>query len=153
MMNTCQEFAYEHNLKFSTDPNPVKCKTKCLAFLYKKKKLPNMKLCGNDLPWVEKCKHLGNNIFNTYNGMKHDIIAKRANMITKNIELNQEFHFHHSRPRVRLNQVYNSHFTGSSLWNRFSKEATKLENSWNRSVRCMCDLPLTAHRYLLEPVT
>ena len=35
MLNTCEEFAQEHNLKFSTDPDPKKCKTKCLSFLKK----------------------------------------------------------------------------------------------------------------------
>ena len=32
MLRTCQEYAESHNLKFSTGPNPVKCKTKCMAF-------------------------------------------------------------------------------------------------------------------------
>ena len=32
MLVTCEEYAKEHNLKFSTDPvNPRKSKTKCLA--------------------------------------------------------------------------------------------------------------------------
>ena len=33
MLVTCEEYAEEHNLIFSTDPNPTKCKTKCIAFL------------------------------------------------------------------------------------------------------------------------
>ena len=32
MLVTCEEYAEEHNLIFSTDPNPTKCKTKCIAF-------------------------------------------------------------------------------------------------------------------------
>ena len=28
MLKTCESFANEHNLKFSTDPRPTKCKTK-----------------------------------------------------------------------------------------------------------------------------
>ena len=74
-------------------------------------------------------------------------------MVTKNIELNQEFFSSHPVSRVEVNQSYNSHFTGSPLWNLFSKEAIQLENSWNRSARLMCDLPLRTHRYLLEPIT
>ena len=35
MIKTCEEFAKSHNLRFSTDPNPQKCKTKTLAFLKK----------------------------------------------------------------------------------------------------------------------
>ena len=48
MLITCEEFAEKHNLRFSTDPNPKKCKTKCLAFLFKRRDLPRMKLCGDE---------------------------------------------------------------------------------------------------------
>ena len=30
MLRTCEEFADLHNLKFSTDPEPAKSKTKCI---------------------------------------------------------------------------------------------------------------------------
>jgi hypothetical protein len=48
----------------TTDPNPTKCKTKCIAFLKKEKELPNIFLCGNPLPWVSEGIHLGNNFNN-----------------------------------------------------------------------------------------
>ena len=41
MLNMCEEFVQEHKLRFSTDPRSNKCKTKCLAFLYKKRELPS----------------------------------------------------------------------------------------------------------------
>ena len=69
-----------HQLKFSTDPNPVKCKTKCIAFLKKERILPSIYLCGNF-----------NNFESKYNGMAQDIKIKRAEYIIKNCELNQEF--------------------------------------------------------------
>ena len=47
------------NLRFSTDPNAKKSKTKCIAFLFKKTNLANLWLCGNQLPWVNAGKHLG----------------------------------------------------------------------------------------------
>ena len=53
MLNICEKSAADHNLKFSTDANPVKCKTKCIAFQRKSKPLVPMILCGNPLPWVE----------------------------------------------------------------------------------------------------
>ena len=70
MLETCEEFAAAHNLRFSTDLNPTKCKTKCLAFTPKKHELKNMMHCGNPFPWVDHCKHLGNHIQNKYDGMK-----------------------------------------------------------------------------------
>ena len=42
MLVTCQEFAARHNLKFSTDLDPKKCKTKCMAFLHRQRELPSL---------------------------------------------------------------------------------------------------------------
>ena len=52
MLDICESFAKEHNLKFSTDANPIKCKTKCISFLRKQQQqyLPSVTLCGNSLP-------------------------------------------------------------------------------------------------------
>ena len=76
MLRTCQEYAQSHNLQFSTDPRPSKCKTKCIAFMHKQKELPSMKLCGNSLPWVSGGKHLGNMVESKLNGMQQDIKQK-----------------------------------------------------------------------------
>ena len=38
MLNTCADYAFEHNLTFSTNDNPKKSKTKCMAFLLHKKR-------------------------------------------------------------------------------------------------------------------
>ena len=78
MLDTCEEYAQEHNLKFSTNVNPVKSKTKCLAFLKNQRVIKPMTLCGDNLPWVAKGKHLGNIVENKSDGMKNDLIVKRA---------------------------------------------------------------------------
>ena len=62
MLKTCQEYAEAHNLQFSTDPDPRKCKTKCMAFLRKQRELLSMMLCNSTLPWVDKLVHLGNTV-------------------------------------------------------------------------------------------
>jgi hypothetical protein len=72
-----------------------------------------MMLCGNPLPWVDHCKHLGNYIDNKIDGMKHDLRIKQAQFINKNNELEQEFHFCHPQTKFAVNKIYNSHFTGS----------------------------------------
>ena len=68
----------EHNelMTFSTNDNPNKSKTKCTAFLKKKRTLKNMTLSGKNLPWVESAKHLGNTIANNIDGMSQDIIEE-----------------------------------------------------------------------------
>ena len=87
MLNVCEAYALSHNLKFSTDANPAKCKTKCLAFLARDRPLRQVQLCGNPLPWVSHGKHLGNTVENKINGMKKDITNKRATYISKNNEI------------------------------------------------------------------
>jgi hypothetical protein len=49
MLNTCEEYAKEHNLTFSTNDDPKKSKTKCMAFLNKKRPLKQVTLCGKKL--------------------------------------------------------------------------------------------------------
>ena len=153
MLKVCEEYAGTHNLCFSTDKNPSKCKTKCIAFLTKDRPLSQMKLCGNSLPWVTSGKHLGVTIGNKIDGMKMDLKIKRADYINKNNDIHQEFGFSHPKTKIRINLVYNTHLTGSCLWDLFSKEAVQMENTWNVSMRLMLDLPRETHRRLIEPLS
>ena len=69
-----------------------------------------MYLCGNPLPWVAQGKHLGNTIENKINGMKLDISCKRANYISKNNEIIQEFYYAHPKTKMQLNDIFNGTF-------------------------------------------
>ena len=153
MINICENYAMSHDLQFSTDPDPRKCKTKCLAFLKRKRELPHIQLCGTNLPWVSSGKHLGNNLENKMDGMKHDVLVKRAQYITKNYDLRQEFHFCHPATKFQLNEIYNSSFCGSPLWNLFCRESEMLQNTWNTSFRIMYNLPYATHRYFVQSVS
>ena len=153
MLQVCEEYAADHNLKFSTDKNPKKCKTKCLKFLQKDRFVKPLDLCRNPLPWVDGAKHLGNFIENRIDGLKKDIRMKRAEYINKNNEIIQEFSFCHPKAIFHLNKVYNSHFSGSCLWDLFSREAVMLENTWNVSIRLMFDLPIQTHTWYIEPIS
>ena len=150
MLEICEKFAAEHNLKFSTDQNPIKCKTKCIAFMKKPRQLSDLKLCGNNLPWVSQFKHLGNTVSNQGGFIQQDTNIKRATFVNKNIELNQEFYFANPKTKFKINQIYNSHFTGSPLWNLFSAENLRFDSSYNRSVKIMFDLPYATHCHLMS---
>ena len=153
MLMVCEDYAKEHNLKFSTDKDPVKCKTKCLKYLHKDRFVKPLDLCGNPLPWVDGAKHLGNYIENKIDGLKKDMKIKRAGYIDKNNDILQEFSFCHPKTKFRLNMIYNSHFSGSCLWDLFCKESEMIEKSWNTSIRLMFDLPLETHTWFIEPVS
>ena len=84
MMSTCDKFATDHNLQFSTNLIPKKSKTKCLAYLKKERPLKPIKLNGNNLPWIsspDNVSHLGNTIDNSCNLVACDIMEKRARFI------------------------------------------------------------------------
>ena len=81
-----------------------------------------------------------------------DIKTKQADYIEKNNSIIQEFSYTHLRTRNEVNRIYNNHFTGSPLWDLFSRDADMMYNTWNKSVRLMFDVPLQTHRYFLEPL-
>ena len=68
MLTTCKEYAEEHGLKFSTDPNTRKSKTRYLAFLQRDRVINPVVLCCNELPWVKPCKHHGTTIVSAMGG-------------------------------------------------------------------------------------
>ena len=93
MVDICSKYASDSNLRFSTNENPQKSKTKCMSFLQKDRELRNIKLDGKDLPWVNNIKYLGSTIKNNRDcNTKQDLSEKRATYIARNNELNQEFH-------------------------------------------------------------
>ena len=52
MIRTCSTYAKNHE-----HDNPRKNKTKCMAFLKKKRKLKNLALDAKKLPWINSLKH------------------------------------------------------------------------------------------------
>ena len=63
MVSICERFAKERKLKFSSNANPAKSKTKCVIFTKVKSCQVNFApilLNSNHLPCVDKVKHLGN---------------------------------------------------------------------------------------------
>ena len=154
MLKVCETYAETHNLKFSTNENPSKSKTKCMAYLFKERKLRDMVLCGNKLPWVDKGKHLGMRIDAKVNNLlTKDIMEKRAQYIQSCNELVQEFSYTCSRTKAFINRVFNSHVYGSVLWNLHGNEAEMLYNTWSTSIRKIFQLDRKTHRYLIEPIS
>ena len=72
-----------------------------------------MFLCCNSLPWVDSLVHLGTTVTNKIYGCQQDIKQKIARYIDKNWSLNQEFSFAHPSTKIKLNNIYNCHFSGS----------------------------------------
>ena len=155
MVNICAGFAREKNLKFSTNPDPIKSKTKGIIFAKKPKDRLNIlpvKLNGDDLPWVSDVKHLGN-FLDSGNSMKKDITTKKGQFIGKVNSLLQEFHYVTPDIFMKIVNIYAVSFHGSCLWDLFSADCDHLYRAWNVAVRLAWNVPNTTHRYLIEPLS
>ena len=155
MVNTCAVFASKMNLKFSTHPNPVKSKTKGIIFSAKprdRSNVLNLKLNGDELPWVNEVKHLGNTLENN-NSMQRDMSKKKGQFIGKVNSMLQEFHYVHPKVFMKLINVYTASFPGSNLWDLFSSDSERLYKAWNVAVRLAYNVPNTTHRYLISPLS
>ena len=82
-------------------------------------------------------------------GCQQDIKQKIASYIHYNCNLNQEFKFAHPDTRIKVNGIYNCHFSGSQLWDLSSSGVASFEAAFNRSVKVMADLPYPTHRYIV----
>ena len=82
-----------------------------------------------------------------------DMKEKRAQYIQRNNELMQEFSYAHSATKTKINSIYNSHFTGSVLWDLFGHEANMIYNTWSTSIRKMFRLDRKTHRYFIESIS
>ena len=95
VLEKCQTNAAEHNIMFSTDPNPSKSKTKCIFVCGSRKNLVKpapLTLCGRELPWVAIATHLGHELHET-GTMEHDALAKQAIFIDNSLEIREAFAF------------------------------------------------------------
>ena len=111
-----------------------------------------MILCGHPLPWVDTLTHLGTKVMNKIDGCQEDLRLKKATYLQKNCSIIQKLSYTHLKTKIKLNDIYNSHFSGSSLWDLFSPCMLSFESTFNRSVKLMADLPLETHRYFIEPL-
>ena len=108
MLDTCQVFAAKYNLKFSTDPNPEKSKTKCIFVCGKSRARPkpaNLILDGKQLPWVESAVHLGH-VLHQSGTMEQDIRTKRAKFIDESVDVRETFGFGSPSEVLRAVKLY-----------------------------------------------
>ena len=154
MLDLAQKYVHEHQISFSTDPEPSKSKTKGIIFTRSNLRFKPAPLIlnGDELPWISSAKYLGNTVTNVLEGFTKDCTEKRAMYIERNCEINQEFHHAHPEVKCRINKIYNSSFPGSILWDFNSEKFSQFVNSWSVSVRHMWDLPYATHKYFMEPL-
>ena len=158
MLHICENFSDEHSMVFSTDPIPSKSKSKCLMFSRDKtvEQILPVKLNGDNLPWVETAKHLGNHLsskldLSTFSPeTRTDLLSKRAIFYDKVHQIQQQFGYYEPQLVLKLLCVYATALYGSPLWQLYSDEHSKLNRSWNTAVKIIWDLPHATHTRFLE---
>ena len=65
----------------------------------------------------------------------------------------QEFHFAPPETKIKLNNIYNSHFTGSSCWDMTSQAGRMMEATFNKNIKITYDLPYATHRNILPVIS
>ena len=141
---------------FSTDPDPLKSKTKCRFFSRKRSsdQIKNEELNGDILPWVNIDKHLGNhlssklNFFSFAPETKTVLLVKRAILFDRIHQVIQQFGYFDLRLVIHLLSVYSTALYGSNLWEINCEEYWKLVRSWNTAVKMIWDLPNPTHSIL-----
>ena len=152
MLDTCQRFAVKYNLKFSTDPNPVKSKTKCIFVVGRSRnalKPAPLFLDGKELPWVESALHLGNTIHES-GSMDKDAKVKRAAFIRESTDLRETFGFASPTEVLRAVKLYAGSHYGSSLWKLGGESAGQYYTAWQTCVKLAWHVPRQTHTYLVD---
>ena len=76
MLEVCENYAIRFNISFSTDPDPVKSKSKCIFMIGEQRNLSRpvpLMLGGRKLPWVSTAVHLGHELHES-GKMNHDLL-------------------------------------------------------------------------------
>ena len=154
MLEVCEKYAKKYNIYFSTDPNPVKSKSKCIFMVGKSRNLARpapLMLEGRELPWVETATHLGHELHQS-GMMEHDAKIKRAEFISRSVELRETFGFASPVEIQGALKVYCSSFYGSMLWDLSGDGACQVYNSWNTAIKLAWDCPRDTRKYLVQQV-
>ena len=154
MLEVCENYANKYNICFSTDPNPKKSKSKCIFMIGDKRHLTRpapLLLEGRELPWVETATHLGHELHESGN-MEHDAKIKRAEFISKSVELRETFGFASPVEVLRALKLYCSSFYGSMLWDLTGEGASQVFNAWNTAIKLTWSCPRETRTYLVQQV-
>ena len=152
MLATCEKYAIANNIMFSTDVNPNKSKSKALYVVGHKgnsgKPAPLM-LDGKELPWVDKCEHLGHTL-NVTATMEQDCKIKRSKFIEDAVKLREQFKYAHPIEIINATETYCSSHYGHNLWSLRGNASKMLYASWRTNIKLVWNLPRETRSYFVD---
>ena len=151
MVKICEDYGLEHNLVFSTDPDPKKSKTKCILFYGNHcQSLPvRVTLDDKPLPWVDRVDHLGH-VLQSDGSMEADACRARASFLSRADDIRDNLFFADPIQRVQAIQLYCCDGYGAMLWNLRSEYSEKYFKAWNIQIRNAWQVSPMTHTYLVE---
>ena len=153
MLRKAENWAEEFNVTFSTDPDPIKSKSKLIFMCGNNKRLPkpaDISLCGRALPWVASATHLGHELHES-GEMTYDSKVKRAQYIGKSVEVRESFGFA-SPPEVltALNLYCTSYYGCLAGWDLGSAGASAFYSAQTVGVKLAWGVPRATHTYFVQ---
>ena len=153
LLKEAEAWAVEYNVTFSTDPNPSKSKCKLVFMCGRQTGLPKpapIMLCVQTLSWVASATHLGHTIHES-GLMDQDIKCKRAELISKSLEVRQIFGFASPVETLAAIQLYCSSYYGSLAgWELGGETAASFYSVWRNNVVLTWNLPRATQTYIVQ---
>ena len=124
-------------------------KTVCIKLGGKAHDCEHLTLNGNDIEWVSKIKHLGNNLDISCND-ELDCQIKTSHFIGHVNKLIVNFGHLLGYVLNKLSKLYCYSFYGSQMWRLGSLYFNKICTAWNIAVCKICNPSYTTHRWCLD---
>ena len=155
MLRRCESYAAEHNIMFSTDPDPSKSKSKAIYVIgLRGGALPkpvSLMLSGQTLPWVTRAEHLGHALSED-GTMNRDAVEKRAQFIDSSVKIRETFHFAHPNEQLQAIKKYCTSVYGSNLYDFNSNEFRMIASAWKTGVKLAWGAHWGCRTYLVQQV-
>ena len=152
MLAVCEKYATDHNIVYSTDPNPKLSKTKvlymCGSMTCRNYPAP-VQLNGRDLPYVTTAAHLGNELTQACT-MEQDCKIKRAEYIDKTVNIRETFSFAEPSQILQAIEKYCGDHYGAMLWPLDGEMTGQYFRCWSTCVKLVWDVPRGCHTYLVD---
>ena len=148
MLDVASSYAAEVGLQFSTDPDPVKSKSKAVFMVGRERNLAKpatVFLSGKALPYVPHATHLGHE-FHESGTMEMDTRMRRGAYIGRSLEVQEAFSFAAPAETLEAVKLYCCDLYGGMLADLGGQPATQLMNCWGTTVKDVWRVPRPTHR-------
>ena len=139
LLDKCDEYAKQHDIKFNTKKSVVLIRRNNLL---RNASVPSFKLCGESLTEVKETKYLGHIITSDGKDTK-DISKACSQLYAQGNSLIRKFHMCSEKAKIKLFVTYCSQFYCAQLWqySNSDKAYNKVKVAYNNVFRFFLRLP------------